>query len=114
MMSPMYLVSLDILKADLHLYDTVLARRNGQCMQKCFSLSLVLSNSFQKDLPGDRPFSDDSGGRLEVNESWNRQLSYSSRNGRMVCSLIFFSLPPLFYMSNVQCCYCFHFVAIAS
>ncbi|KAF3433744.1 hypothetical protein FNV43_RR24847 [Rhamnella rubrinervis] len=84
MTSPMYLVGFDILKDDLHLYDYVLERRNGQCLQKCFSLSLVLSNLFQKDLPADGLFSDDGGGRTEVDGIWNRQLSYLlSRNGRM-------------------------------
>lgn len=98
MTPPMYIVGFGILKAD-HLYDSLLERRNGQCLQKCFSLSLVLSDLCQKDCPADGPFSDDSGGRTEVDGSWNRQLSYIlSRNGRMVCSLICFLF---IHMSNV-------------
>lgn len=87
MTSPLYLVGLDILKADLHLYESGLAWRNGHCWQKYFSLSLALSNWFQKDLRADGPFSNGSDGRIEVNGSWNRKLSYLLSDDRMVCSL---------------------------
>nr|XP_015876973.2 uncharacterized protein LOC107413525 isoform X2 [Ziziphus jujuba var. spinosa] len=83
MTSPLYLVGLDILKADLHLYESGLAWRNGHCWQKYFSLSLALSNWFQKDLRADGPFSNGSDGRIEVNGSWNRKLSYLLSDDRM-------------------------------
>ncbi|KAM5556297.1 hypothetical protein ABKV19_023939 [Rosa sericea] len=78
---PTYLVGLSTLKADLHSYDSVLARRNGECWKKCFSLFLALSKSFQKDFPTDGPVSHGNDGRIEVPVSWNRQSSYfQSRN----------------------------------
>ncbi|XP_008233589.1 PREDICTED: zinc finger C3H1 domain-containing protein isoform X2 [Prunus mume] len=56
MTSPTYLVGLGIMKAELHSYEPVLARRNGQWWKKCFSRFLVLSNLFRKDVPEDVPF----------------------------------------------------------
>lgn len=87
--SPTYLVGLSILKADLHSYDSVLARRYGECWKKCFSLFLALSKSFQKDFPADGPVLHGNDGRIEVPVSWNRQTSYfQSRNSGVVCLLI--------------------------
>ncbi|XP_031270397.1 uncharacterized protein LOC116128784 isoform X2 [Pistacia vera] len=78
---PIYIVGLDILKADSQ-YESVIARRHGQCWQKCFSITLVLSNMFQKDLPAE--FLHSSDGRIEVCGGWNRQFSYfQSRDGVM-------------------------------
>lgn len=86
MESPTYLVGLDTLKADLHSYKSVLAWRNDECWQKCFSLSLTLSNLSQKDLPACGPLLYGSDGRIEVKGSWSRQSSYfQSRSGRVVC-----------------------------
>lgn len=92
MTSPAYLVGLDTLKADLRSYESVLAWRNGQCWQKCFSISLTLSNS--KDLPAQGPLSDGGDGRIQVHGSWSRQSSYFlSRNDRVVCVLLLFLFP---------------------
>ncbi|XP_024020478.1 uncharacterized protein LOC21409015 isoform X4 [Morus notabilis] len=82
MISPTYLIGLDTLKADLHSYKSVLAWRNDRCWQKCFSLSLTLSNLSQKDLPGYGPLLHGSDGRIEVEGSWSRTSSYfMSRSG---------------------------------
>lgn len=101
MTSPTYLVGLDTLKADLHSSESVLAWRNGQCWQKCFSISLTLSNLFQNDLPTRGPLSHGCDGRIEVLGSWSRQSSYFlSRSGRVVCVLI---LPLfLYYTHNIS------------
>ena len=88
MVSPTYLVGLDTLKVDRPVYESVLAWRNGQGWQKCFSRSLTLSNLFQKDLPLHGPLSCCSDGRIEVHGSWSRQSSYLSRSDRLVCVLI--------------------------
>ncbi|VVA12429.1 PREDICTED: ZEAMMB73_Zm00001d030666 [Prunus dulcis] len=83
MTSPTYLVGLGIMKAELHSYEPVLARRNGQWWKKCFSLFLVLSNLFRKDVPEDVPFLHGNDGHMEFPVSWNRQSSYfqSSNSG---------------------------------
>lgn len=81
---PVYIISLDMLKADSHAIESVVARRNGQCWQKCFSVSLALASMFRKDLPNE--FLQPSDGRIEVHNDWNGQSSYfQSRNGVMVC-----------------------------
>ncbi|XP_021647068.2 uncharacterized protein LOC110640171 isoform X2 [Hevea brasiliensis] len=78
---PTYLVGLDVLKADPHSYESVVARRHGQCWKKCFSICLALSNLFQIDLPADEPFLHSNDGRIEVNGSWDKPSSYfRSRN----------------------------------
>ncbi|XVE69144.1 hypothetical protein DITRI_Ditri09bG0127000 [Diplodiscus trichospermus] len=77
--SPTYIVSLDILKADSHPHESVATGGNAHCWWKCFSICLALSSFLQKYLPTDEPFLD---GRIEVHGSWNRQSSYfQSRNG---------------------------------
>ncbi|KAK1571340.1 hypothetical protein Q3G72_015369 [Acer saccharum] len=78
---PMYIISLDMLKADSHSHshshESLVARRHGQCWRKCFSMSLALSSMFQKDLHT-------SDGRIEVHNGWSGQSSYfQSRNGVM-------------------------------
>ncbi|PON49464.1 Tetratricopeptide-like helical domain containing protein [Parasponia andersonii] len=83
MMSPTYLVGLDTLKTD-HSYESALAWRNDQCWQKCFSISLTLSNLHQNDLPAHRLLSHCSDGRIEVLGSWSGQSSYFlSKSGRV-------------------------------
>ncbi|XP_021295258.1 uncharacterized protein LOC110424887 isoform X2 [Herrania umbratica] len=80
--SPTYIVSLDILKADPHPHESVVTWRNAHCWSKCFSICITLSSLLQKDLPTDEPFLDGSDGRIEVHGSWNRQSSYfQSKNG---------------------------------
>ncbi|KAK6228013.1 hypothetical protein SCA6_000353 [Theobroma cacao] len=80
--SPTYIVSLDILKADPHPHESVVTWRNAHCWSKCFSICITLSSLLQKDLPTDEPFLDGSDGRIEVHGSWNTQSSYfQSRNG---------------------------------
>ncbi|GMI86265.1 hypothetical protein like AT2G39580 [Hibiscus trionum] len=77
--SPTYIVSLDILKADTH--KSAVPWGNAQCWWKYFSICLSLSSFFQKDLPTDESFLHGDG-RIEVHGSWNRQSSYfQSRNG---------------------------------
>ncbi|XP_044512470.1 uncharacterized protein LOC123230347 [Mangifera indica] len=77
---PIYIVGLDILKAETH-FESVISRRHGQCWQKCFSITLALSNMLQ-DLPAE--FLHASDGRIEVCGGWNRQSSYfQSRDGIM-------------------------------
>ncbi|BFG22642.1 hypothetical protein CerSpe_089180 [Prunus speciosa] len=65
MTSPTYLVGLGIMKTELHSYEPVLARRNGQWWKKCFSLFLVLSNLFRKDVTEDFPFLHGNDGHME-------------------------------------------------
>ncbi|PQQ15662.1 uncharacterized protein Pyn_36157 [Prunus yedoensis var. nudiflora] len=65
MTSPTYLVGLGIMKTELHSYEPVLARRNGQWWKKCFSLFLVLSNLFRKDVTEDVPFLHGNDGHME-------------------------------------------------
>ncbi|XVF83625.1 hypothetical protein PTKIN_Ptkin16aG0504600 [Pterospermum kingtungense] len=80
--SPTYIVSLDILKADSHPCESVATLGNADCWWKCFSICLALSSFLQKYLPTDEPFLDSGDGRIEVHSSWNRQSSYfQSRNG---------------------------------
>ncbi|XP_016650143.1 PREDICTED: uncharacterized protein LOC103332619 isoform X3 [Prunus mume] len=75
--------SAGIMKAELHSYEPVLARRNGQWWKKCFSRFLVLSNLFRKDVPEDVPFLHGNESHMEFPVSWNRQSSYfqSSNSG---------------------------------
>ncbi|KDP44997.1 hypothetical protein JCGZ_01497 [Jatropha curcas] len=78
---PTYQVGLEILKADPHSYESIVARRNGQCWQKSFSICVALSNFILKDLPADEPLLHGNDGRIEVNGSWDKQSSYfQSRN----------------------------------
>ncbi|MBA0666088.1 hypothetical protein Goklo_002542 [Gossypium klotzschianum] len=78
--SPTYIVSLDILKADP--LESVVPWANAHSWWKYFSICLALSSFFQKDLPTDEPFFHGDDGRIEVHGSWNRQSSYfQSRNG---------------------------------
>ncbi|MBA0781490.1 hypothetical protein Gotri_002414, partial [Gossypium trilobum] len=78
--SPTYIVSLDILKADP--LESVVPWANAHSWWKYFSICLALSSFFQKDLPTDEPFFHEDDGRIEVRGSWNRQSSYfQSRNG---------------------------------
>ncbi|XWS74994.1 hypothetical protein CRYUN_Cryun01aG0047000 [Craigia yunnanensis] len=80
--SPTYIVSLDILKADSHPHESVATWGNAPCWWKCFSICLALSSFLQKYLPTDEPCLDGGDGRIEVHGSWNRQSSYfQSRNG---------------------------------
>lgn len=84
--SPTYLVGLGILKTDLHSYESVLARRNGQFWKKCFSHFLVLSNLFRKDVSADVPFLLGNDGHIEAPVSLNRQSSFfQNSNGGVVC-----------------------------
>ncbi|KAF7825249.1 uncharacterized protein G2W53_016413 [Senna tora] len=70
---PTYLVGLDILRADQLAYKSVLAHRNSQCWQKCFSLSLTTSNLLQHGLPVDGSFFNGVDERIEVRGTWNTQ-----------------------------------------
>ncbi|OMO96934.1 siRNA-mediated silencing protein NRDE-2 [Corchorus olitorius] len=80
--SPTYVVSLDILKADPHAHQSVVTWKNQHCWWKCFSICITLSSFLQKDLSADEPFLDGDDGRIEVHGSWNKQSSYfQSRNG---------------------------------
>ncbi|KAF2318715.1 hypothetical protein GH714_010255 [Hevea brasiliensis] len=80
-LTPTYLVGLDVLKAVPHSYEFANAQSYGQCWQKCFSICLALSNLLQKDLPADEPFLLGNDGRIEINGSWDKQSSYfQSRN----------------------------------
>ncbi|CAK7325646.1 unnamed protein product [Dovyalis caffra] len=74
LISPTYLVGLDILKSDS--YKSVIAWKNGQCWQKQFSLFLALSSLLKRDLLADQPSFRADDGRIEVHGSWNRQTSY--------------------------------------
>ncbi|KAF8396756.1 hypothetical protein HHK36_018386 [Tetracentron sinense] len=79
---PTYLVGSDLLKADLHSYESVLARGIGQCWQKGFSTSLGVPFSIQRKLPSEEPFLHGSDGHIEVHGSWNRQsLYFQSQDG---------------------------------
>ncbi|KAF7822312.1 uncharacterized protein G2W53_027767 [Senna tora] len=62
---PTYLVGLDILRADQLAYKSVLAHRNTQFWQKCFSLSLTTSNLLQHGLPVDGQFFNGGDERIE-------------------------------------------------
>lgn len=77
-----------MLRADTHSYQYVLARVTSQCWEKCFSISLAISNMLRKHFPADGPFLHGSDGRIEIDGNWNRQSScFRSRNGILVCSL---------------------------
>ncbi|KAL7228845.1 hypothetical protein ACSBR2_007518 [Camellia fascicularis] len=81
---PTYLVCLDVLKSDLLPYESILSQGVGQCWQRCFSTSLVLSGLLHSDSPTDKPFLHGTEARIEVNGSWNSQsLYFQSRNGTM-------------------------------
>ncbi|GLT93094.1 hypothetical protein SLE2022_109000 [Rubroshorea leprosula] len=80
--SPTYLVCLDVLEADQHSPESVLAWRSVDCWWKCFSICLALSSLLHKDVSGDESFLDGSDGRIQIHGSWSRQSSYfESRNG---------------------------------
>ncbi|KAM4104531.1 hypothetical protein ACJW30_06G165000 [Castanea mollissima] len=82
--SPTYLVGLDMLKVDPQSYESFLAGRNGRWWQKCFSLSLAISNLRQKPFPVDGPFLHGNDNRIEIYGNWNRQSSYfQSRNRKL-------------------------------
>ncbi|XP_038679052.1 uncharacterized protein LOC119980430 isoform X1 [Tripterygium wilfordii] len=79
---PTYLVSLDSLKVNPHLSQSVVSWRIGECWLKCFSIYLALSNSLQKDFSANECLVFGSNGRVEIHGTWNRQSSYfQSRNG---------------------------------
>ncbi|KAJ8768503.1 hypothetical protein K2173_022596 [Erythroxylum novogranatense] len=79
---PTYLVRLDTLKTCPHSYESVVARRNAQCWQRCFSMCLCISSLPQIDMRADEPFLRGNNNRIEVHWSSNRQSSYfQSRNG---------------------------------
>ncbi|XP_059666223.1 uncharacterized protein LOC132312029 [Cornus florida] len=81
---PTYTVCLDILKADLHSYRSVLDRCIGQCWIKCFSFYLVLSNLLPTDLASDERLLHGSEARIEVHGTWNKQsLYFRTRNGTL-------------------------------
>ncbi|XP_052204399.1 uncharacterized protein LOC127809565 [Diospyros lotus] len=81
---PTYLVCLETLKADVHTYGSVLALTGGQCWQKCFSTTLVLSSLLPSDSSTDEAFLHGSEARIEVCGSWNSQsLYFHSKNGKM-------------------------------
>ncbi|XP_042954237.1 uncharacterized protein LOC122290554 isoform X2 [Carya illinoinensis] len=82
MVAPTYLVGLDMLRADPLSYQSILARVTSQWWEKCFSISLAISNMHRKPFPADGPFLHGSDGRIEIDGNWNRQSSYfQSRNG---------------------------------
>ncbi|XP_031378698.1 uncharacterized protein LOC116194112 isoform X2 [Punica granatum] len=74
--APKYLVALDILKADLHSYDSVVARRVGQAWQNCFSTTLAISDFFKQVLNADDSVLQNNDGRIEVFGCWSSQSSY--------------------------------------
>ncbi|MCD9642621.1 hypothetical protein HAX54_029505 [Datura stramonium] len=79
---PTYLVSLDVLKADLQSCKSILSHEYGQLWVKCFSLSFVLSSQLPTDLPVDERLFHGANARVEVQGGWNRQsLYFQSRNG---------------------------------
>lgn len=83
---PTYLVGLDILKADEVGYKPVVAHRNTQCWQKCFSITLAISNMLRNGLPTDGPLLDGGDERIEVHGAWSKQLSsFQWRSGAGVC-----------------------------
>ncbi|KAK7273046.1 hypothetical protein RIF29_14092 [Crotalaria pallida] len=73
--TPTYLVGLDTLKSDQFGYKPVVAHRNTQCWQKCFSITLATSNLLQNGLPTDGPLLDGGAERIEVHGAWSKQLS---------------------------------------
>lgn len=83
---PTYFVSLDVMKVNSHSYESLGAKKNGQCWWKVFSISLALSSFLQNNFFADRSCLRGCDGRIEVYGSWNRQASYfQSKNGIMVC-----------------------------
>ncbi|XP_010534671.1 PREDICTED: uncharacterized protein LOC104810174 [Tarenaya hassleriana] len=70
MLSPTYLVCLDVMKADARSYESVIAQRHGQSWWKCFSIYLASSESLHKDIP------DENEGRIEVLGNLRTQSSY--------------------------------------
>ncbi|XP_038890115.1 uncharacterized protein LOC120079791 isoform X3 [Benincasa hispida] len=85
MTPPTYLVGIDILKADSHSYDPVLAQKSSQCWQNFFSISLTLPNLLQKDASADGLFLHDA--RIEAKGSWNRPSSYFQRGSSILSQL---------------------------
>ncbi|XP_021910329.1 uncharacterized protein LOC110824099 isoform X3 [Carica papaya] len=81
---PTYFVSLDVMKVNSHSYESLGAKKNGQCWWKVFSISLALSSFLQNNFFADRSCLRGCDGRIEVYGSWNRQASYfQSKNGIM-------------------------------
>ncbi|XP_010260107.1 PREDICTED: uncharacterized protein LOC104599318 isoform X2 [Nelumbo nucifera] len=64
-----YLVGTDLLKADLHSCESILARSIGQCWQRGFSTSLSLPFCLQRNIPSDASL-------LRHSDSWTRQSLY--------------------------------------
>jgi len=83
---PTYLVGLDTLKADRFAYKPVVARRNAQCWQKHFTLTLATSSLLGNGIPVDGPLLNGGNERIEVHGAWNNQLSsFHWRSGSGVC-----------------------------
>lgn len=98
---PTYLVGLDILKADLHSYDSVVAQRVGQSWQKCFTILLAISGFFKQVLNADDSILQNNDGRIEVFGGWSSQRSYfRNRSGRAVCPV--HSPLVIFIDNNIQ------------
>ncbi|KAK7394229.1 hypothetical protein VNO78_14751 [Psophocarpus tetragonolobus] len=86
---PTYVVGLDTLKADQFAYKPVVGRRNAQCWQKHFTLTLATSNLLGNGLPTDGPLLHGGDERIEVHGAWNKQLSsfhWRSRAGAVADS----------------------------
>ncbi|KAK4799179.1 hypothetical protein SAY86_024544 [Trapa natans] len=82
--TPKYLVGLDILKADVHLYNSVVAQRVGQSWQKCFTISLAVSGSFKNVLNAYDCILQNNDGRMEVFGRWNSEgPCFGNRSGRV-------------------------------
>ncbi|KAK4766226.1 hypothetical protein SAY87_007868 [Trapa incisa] len=82
--APIYLIGLDILKADVHSHDSVVAQRVGQSWQKCFTISLAISGSFKKVLNADDSILQNNDGRMEVfGCRGSRGLCFRNRSGRV-------------------------------
>ncbi|CAI9092449.1 OLC1v1027678C1 [Oldenlandia corymbosa var. corymbosa] len=73
---PTYFVGLDILRLDSHLGTSASPQGYGQCWQKNFSAFLVLSSLCPTVLQSNEPFLHGTESRIEVQSSWDRQLSY--------------------------------------
>ncbi|XP_030512546.1 uncharacterized protein LOC115726702 isoform X2 [Rhodamnia argentea] len=82
--SPTYVVGLDILKADSRSYEAVVTQNIGQCWQKCFSISLVISSVPKQVRPMDDSVLQNSDGRIEISGCQSRQSSFfRNRNGSL-------------------------------
>ncbi|KAI3995318.1 hypothetical protein MKX01_032120 [Papaver californicum] len=73
---PIYIVSSDILGADLRTSGSVLARSMGQSCLNRFSTSLIVNSSGWKYLLADAPFLHVTDGRIEGQGSWDRESLY--------------------------------------